>query len=138
MTAIDLERGEIEASDIAPREISTKDLHAKIKQKWEKIHFYSKDGQLIKVKTYPYPGISKRTEEFHLDNGKLVLAMIEDDATWGKGKEVLDKMYYFDNDRLIKELHMNEQQEYGIHSSDAEELRSEVFEYAAIHQGQPK
>lgn len=51
--SIDTKRTEIEAAADAPLEISTKDLREKVKQKWEKIHFYTYNDTIVRIKTYP-------------------------------------------------------------------------------------
>ncbi len=112
-------------------EISSEAMRPKVKQKWNKIHFYTMDGIVVRIKTYPYAEVSKRTEEFYLKDGNLVLAVIEDngEGTRGKDNESIDKMYYFQNGEMIKEVNGEEKEEYAIKQSDAEELLSEVKEY---------
>lgn len=134
VVTIDGKRAETEALTVAPVEISTKELRAKIKQKWSKIHFYVQNNEVVKIKTYPHESISKRTEEFYLQNSKLILAVIEDDGTGSKGKSKneLDRMYYFFNDNVINESKLNKESEHGIRNSDSEELLSEAKEYLEI------
>ena len=83
---IDKTRSEIESLQIAPVELSTESLREKIKQKWSKIHVYVQNGNVVKIKTYPYAGISKRTEEFYANKDGLLLVVIEDN-----GEETNDK-----------------------------------------------
>lgn len=130
---IDAKRAAIEANLMEPQIVLTTDYRAKLKQKWEKIHFYRSGDQVVRIKTYPYASISKRTEEFYLENGKVILAVIEDNGDGDKGKALdqLDKVYYFNNDKMIKELKKSEK-EYSIKDSDAEELLEEVAEYLEI------
>ncbi len=137
---INEQRATIEQSLGEPVVLLTEELKAKIKQKWSKIHFYTKDGSVVRIKTYPYAEISKRTEEFYLENGKLILAVIEDDGTGDKGKlmEDLDKMYYYYNDKLIKEKKQNDEQEFSVRNSDAEELLEEVAEYLELYASMEK
>jgi len=47
-------------------------------------------------------------------------------------KEKLDKMYYFDNEKVVKELKSNKEVEHSIRTSDAEELLAEFYEYVEI------
>lgn len=131
---IDQKRAEVEALTINPIEISTANLREKVKQKWHKLHFYAVDGNLLKVKAYPYSEITKRTEEFYADNNSLVLVVIEDNGEGAKGKDKteLDKMYYFQDGQLIQELKKNEAEEYTIKESDAEELLAEFNEYLEL------
>jgi len=131
---IDQKRSEIEKLTIPPIELSTKNLREKIKQKWSKIHFYVQNNQVIKIKTYPYPEITKRTEEFYASEKGLILVVIEDNGEGkkGKSKDQIDKMYYFDNGKLIKEINNKNEVEYALKESDALELLSEFNEYLDI------
>jgi hypothetical protein len=132
---IDDIRMEVESMEISPIEVSTSKMRPKIKQKWSKIHFYVKDGIVVKIKTYPYPEISKRTEEFYANASGLALVVIEDNGEGEKGKlkSEIDKMYYFSNGELIDELSQDEEEEYQIRDSDGEELLSEFNEYISIY-----
>lgn len=126
---------EISIKDLKPTEISTSGMREKIKQKWSKIHFYEKDGKVIRVKSYPYEKISERTEEFYFDNGALIAAVIEDKGSAPADKEYdnLDKIYYFYNNELISERNKTEEKEYSIKHSDGEELLQEAMEYLEIY-----
>jgi hypothetical protein len=132
---IDQIRADIEALELEAVEVTTSNLRAKTKQKWSKIHFYVKDGSIVKIKTYPYANLSKRTEEFYANEKGLVLAVIEDNGEGGKGKpkNELDKLYYFSGGILIKEINKEENTEYTIKESDAEELQSEFKEYLDVY-----
>ncbi|MDW8302851.1 MAG: hypothetical protein RML38_10315 [Bacteroidia bacterium] len=131
---IDKKRAEIESLNLKPVEITTSNLREKIKQKWSKIHYYVQEGRVVRIKTYAYPNISKRTEEFYLDDSNLILAVIEDDGQGpkGKSKEKLDKMYYYHNGKMIKEIKSSTEPEFSINQSDAAELLSECNEYLEI------
>jgi len=83
---IDSRRSQIESLSTEPIEISTASLRSTLKQKWSKILFYLEGSELVKIKTYPYPGISERTEEFYIDNSKLIFVEIEDNGSVEKGK----------------------------------------------------
>ena len=133
--AIDEKRTEIESSLGEPMVVSTKELRAKIKQKWEKIHFYTLDGKVVRVKTYPYAQISDRTEEFYFQDQELMLVVIEDDGLGDRGKasEEIDKRYYFQDGALIREIKSEEETEYTIKDSDAEELLAEAGEYLDVY-----
>ncbi len=111
-----------------PQTLSTDSLRSKIKQKWSKIHFYSKDGQVQRIKTYPHAQVSDRTEEFYFRDGELILAVIEDNGS-AKEAEMADKMYFFQGGELIGEENGAKEKEYAIKSSDAEELLQEAAEY---------
>jgi hypothetical protein len=137
---IDKLRAEIESFDIKPIEISTSTLREKIKQKWSKIHFYLKDSVIVKVKTYPHPSISKRTEEFYANKDGLLMVVIEDNGSAAKNqeKDMVDKMYYFNGDSLIKETNKGTESEYNVRNSDAEELMTEFKEYLDIYKKSKK
>ncbi|MCX8149639.1 hypothetical protein [Thermaurantimonas aggregans] len=115
-------------------ELLTENLREKIKQKWQKIHYYLDGNSVIRIKTYPYENISKRTEEFYFYDGKLILAIIrdsgvEDSEDRNKG---IDKMYYFNNDAVLKEVNLSDEKEFTIRESDGEELLSEAAEYLTL------
>lgn len=135
VSAIDEKRAEIEAMEIAPVEVLTETGREKVNQKWSKIHYYTEDGKTLKIKTYPHEGVSKRTEEFYMDNGELILVVIEDDGSGekGKSKESIDKMYYFNNGTVIQELKGNVENEYSVKDGDAEELIAEFKEYMELY-----
>lgn len=134
---INSQRAKIEATieKVKPIEIATNDLRAKVRQKWSNIHFYTNNGEVVRIKTYPHSQISTRTEEFYLNDGALMLAVIEDNGEGKRGKssESIDKMYYFNDGELIKEMHESKESEYSIKYSDAEELLVEVAEYLDIY-----
>ena len=135
---IDAQKAEIETQikEIKPTELKTTSLREQIKQKWEKVHFYTNaQGQVLRIKTYPYDKVSKRTEEFYFQNGKLMLAVIEDDGTGevGKAKENLAKLYYFNEGKSFQEINNSGETEYSIKESDAERLLEEANEYLTLH-----
>lgn len=138
VASIDQSRESIEtaAESITPVEVSTNELREQIKQKWKKIHFYSKDGKVIRVKTYPYNEISKRTEEFYFENGQLILAVIEDDgdgAMHGREKAEMSKMYYYKDGKQIYEVNKTSEEETSIRHSDGERLLQEAEEYLEVY-----
>lgn len=133
---IDNYRAEIESLPINPIEVSTENLREKIKQKWSKLHFYVRNGVVVKVKSYPYSEISKRTEEFYANGNGLLAVVVEDNGLGSKGKQKaeIDKLYYFSNGNPIKEVKKdNNESEYTIKQSDYEELISEFREYLDIY-----
>jgi hypothetical protein len=138
VSLIDDKRREIESTIGEGISLSTENMRAKVKQKWEKLHFYTLNDQLVRIKTYPYAEISKRTEEFYLQDGELILAVIEDNGEGERGKsnENIDKLYYFYKGNPLKEVHVNEKAEYTIKNLDFEELQAEVKEYVEAYQNQ--
>lgn len=139
---IDANREKIERLSIEAIELSTKGMREKIKQKWSKMHFYVQDGIVVKIKTYPYENISTRTEEFYAGADGLQMAVIEDHGEGPKGepKDKLDKIYYYNKGACIGEQKNNDESEYNIKHSDAEELLAEYNEYLEIykHSGSAK
>lgn len=135
---IDSLRSAIEALDMEALEIKSSELREKIRQKWSKLHFYIHKGEIVKIKTYPHPEVSKRTEEFYANNNALILVVIEDNGEGkkGKAKTELDKMYYFNNGDLFKEISNDKESEFGIRNSDAEELLAEFNEYLEVYKNQ--
>ena len=133
--SIDNTRDAIEKHTGDPIVMTTESLREKIKQKWEKIHFYTIEGQLVRVKTYPHATITDRTEEFYLDNEELILVVIEDNGLGdrGKSKDQLDRLYYFQNGELVMEQNRENDPEYTMRASDAEELLTELMEYMEIY-----
>lgn len=131
VTAIDNYRAEIEASLGEPVAVETTEMRAKVRQKWQAIHYYTNDGQVVRIKTYPHDSVSFRTEEFYLMDGELLLAVIEDNGTGekGKAKEAIDKMYYFHDGEPIRELKNAKEKEFSVRESDGEELLQEAREY---------
>ncbi|MCB0509248.1 MAG: hypothetical protein H6579_11025 [Chitinophagales bacterium] len=140
MAITDTKRLLIEGLTLEAYEVSTENLREKIKQKWSKIHFYVQNGLILKVKTYPYEGISNRTEEFYADESGLILVVIEDNGQGekGKAKDELDKMYYFHLDELVLELSKENEAEFSVRNGDAEELLAEFKEYQEIYQQMQK
>ena len=131
----DVTRKSIEAMLSQPVEVSTQNLREKIKQKWEKIHFYSQGGKVVRIKTYAYPSISSRSEEFYLENEQLILAVVKDRNEKGKSesKSELDKLYYYHDNKMVKELKNSTETEYTIKDSDGEELMQELKEYLEVY-----
>lgn len=135
LTAIDNYRDKVEMDISDPIEISTEDLRAKIQQKWDRIHFYELNGELVRIKTYPHEEITERTEEFYVKDGQLSLVVIEDDGSGERGKTEgdFDKAYYFHNNEAIKEKKDGEESEFSVKDGDSEELLAEFKEYMEIY-----
>ena len=138
--SINQKRTDIENNLGDPMMVATDGLSEKVKQKWSKFHFYTVDGNVVRVKTYPHEGISSRTEEFYVDNNMLILAVIEDDGLGERGKEIddLDKLYYYENNEFVIERHKEDEKEYSLRISDAEELMIEFKEYMDIYKENAK
>jgi hypothetical protein len=75
-----------------------------MKQKWEKFDAYYDGDKLVRLQVYPHKGISERTEEYYLMDGKLAFAFIQDKGPKMEGKDTGEpgKEFYFDNGNLIK------------------------------------
>jgi hypothetical protein len=133
---IDAERAKIEGNlkSLQKKTLPTKDLRAQIRQKWSKLDFYSGNGRVVRIKSYPYEQISHRTEEFYFRDGKLILAFIEDTGSQftGKSEKRDGKTYYFFNDAVIKEDNQTGEKETSIRTSDGERLLQEGQEYLTL------
>lgn len=75
-----------------------------MKQKWEKVDAYYEGDKLVRLQFYPHKGISERTEEFYVMDGKIAFAFIQDKGPKHEGKDMGEpgKEFYFDKDKLIK------------------------------------
>ncbi len=113
-------------------EIGKEKLRAKTRQKWEKLHFYQENGTVVRIKSYPYATISKRTEEFYFDNGKLVLVLIEDNGEEDKPNESEDKLYYFHEGEAFSEVSKGDEREFSTLKAEGEELMEEAQEYLEL------
>ncbi len=131
--AIDMEREKIENNlpSSQKKSLPTASLREQIKQKWSRIEFFTQNDQLVRIKTFPYEKVSQRTEEFYFQNGKLMIAFIEDDGLQriGKSEERTGKTYYYFEDAVIKEANQTNEKETSIRASDSERLLQEAKEY---------
>jgi hypothetical protein len=127
--ALENDRGEL-----MRKELKTDNLRAQVSQKWALLHFYFKDEQLVRVKTYPHGTVSARTEEFYFENENLIAAVIEDNGLAETGEKQVedDKAYYFFEGELVKEINNSKEGETSIKESDAERLLQEAKEYQEI------
>ncbi|MEO7917737.1 MAG: hypothetical protein ABIR16_08850 [Dokdonella sp.] len=136
ISSITKERLSIEArkDQLTKQEVSTTKLNERIKQKWSKLDFYSENGKLVRIKSYPHPNISTRTEEFYFRDGQLILAYVEDDGTKPEAGAVhtKGKEYYYANGRFVAERNLSGEKEHGIRNSDEEGLEAEALEYHEI------
>ena len=136
MNTIDNKRLEIEnqLDQIDRIVVETDSLRAKIKQKWSRIHFYLIDGKVVRIKTYPYPEISERTEEFYFNEGDLILVTIEDNGLGKPGKEKgqIDKMFYFHQGFFLTEYSASKERNHGVIKFEGEELMQEAQEYLSL------
>jgi hypothetical protein len=90
---------------LTKKEVILKDSKATedTKQKWEKVEGYFDGGKLLRLQVYPHKGISTRTEEFYIMDGKMVFAFIQDgEKHEGQDMGEPGKEFYFDNDKLVK------------------------------------
>lgn len=84
--------------------LKTANVSENTKQKWERMDTYSEGDKLVRIMLYPHKGVSERTEEFYLKDGKLVFAFIQDIGPKHEGNDTGEpgKEFYFDNGVLIK------------------------------------
>jgi hypothetical protein len=132
---IDARHKQIESqlANIQPIQTSTNGLREQIHQKWSAINAYMLDNQIVRIITVPHTNITNRTEEFYFDNGKLILALIQDKGPGtDPAKEQSSKSYYFNDDQVIKEINNSSETEYSIRNSDGERLLQEAREYMQI------
>ena len=89
------------------------------KQKWEKFDAYYDGDKLVRLQVYPHKGISERTEEYYLMDGKLVFAFIQDKGPKNEGKDKGEpgKEFYFDNGKLIKYVNNTGREEANLDES---------------------
>lgn len=74
-----------------------------IKQKWSELGVFSEGDKIIRLMLYPHKGATERSEEFYLQNGKLVFVFIQNiEKHEGKDTGEPGLEIYFDNDKLIK------------------------------------
>ncbi|MGB4857845.1 MAG: hypothetical protein WBP11_00805 [Dokdonella sp.] len=136
IASITQERIAIEArkDQLTRKEMSTEKLNERIKQKWSKLDFYSDNGKLLRIKSYPHPNISTRTEEFYFRDGQLMLAYVEDDGTRPEAGAVhtKGKEYYYSAGHFVAERNLSGEKEHGIRNSDEEGLEAEALEYQNI------
>jgi len=78
--------------------------NASVKQKWAKMDVYSDSSGIRKIKLYPHPGISERSEEFYYDNGRMFFTFIADSGLHSENNDegTAGKEFHFINDKLIR------------------------------------
>lgn len=120
--------------------VPTDKLEERIKQKWSKLEFYSRNGQVQRIKSYPHDGISTRTEEFYFRDGQLIFAYIQDNGVHSEagGQHTTGKEYYYDEGRFVAERNLSGEKEYSIRHSDEERLEAEAMEYVDIFESYRK
>jgi len=93
--------------------------NASVKQKWSKMDVYSDSSGIRKIKLYPHPGISERSEEFYYDNGRMFFIFIADSGLHNENDDegTAGKEFHFINDKLIR---------YDDKSGDKEETNREA------------
>lgn len=135
--AITKQRQAIEArkEELSRNELSTESMREQIKQKWSKLDYYADGGEVLRIKTYPYEGVSTRTEEFYFQEGELIYAIIEDNGVEStEAEEQEGKVYYYWKGTFIEERNNSGEEEEGIRNSDEERLESEAMEYLDLYQ----
>ena len=125
---------EAKIHDIKPIEITSEYLRDKIRQKWSKIHIYTENGVILRIKSYPYETISDRCEEFYFYEGKLAMVVMENDGDWTQSQDVskLDKVFYFENGKLIFEK--GGASPYNSLEDMSHELIQEAVEYTHLYE----
>lgn len=74
-----------------------------LKQKWEKMDAYYEGDKVVRIQLYPHKGVSERTEEFYIMDGKLIFVFIQDKGPKHEGADMGEpgKEMFFYNDKLI-------------------------------------
>jgi hypothetical protein len=85
-------------------ELNGDKIKESIKQKWERLEAYYDGDRLVRMQLYPHKGLSERTEEFYIREGKLAFVSIQDKGPKHEGSDTGEpgKEIYFDNGKLIK------------------------------------
>lgn len=81
------------------------DVNASIRQKWEKMDVYlDSTGLVRRIKLYPHPGISKRSEEYYYDASGLFFVYISDTGaeTENNDEGKPGKEFHFHDGKLIE------------------------------------
>jgi hypothetical protein len=141
VSAIDAKRKAIEGrlDGMTRKTLPTTGLREQIKQKWSKVDFYVDAGQVARIKTYPHPQVSTRTEEFYFDGGQLIYAYIEDkglDDRERGGTHNKGKAYYYWQGKFVTEKNWSGEPERSIRQSDEERLEQEALEYLELYKQQ--
>ncbi|HMK05018.1 MAG TPA: hypothetical protein VK489_12530 [Ferruginibacter sp.] len=78
--------------------------NASLKQKWAKMDVYSDSSGIRKIKVYPHPGVSQRSEEFYFDDGKMFFTFIADSGLHKENYDegIAGKEFHFLNGKLIR------------------------------------
>ncbi|MDD5360728.1 MAG: hypothetical protein PHN88_01240 [Ignavibacteria bacterium] len=121
-------------------DIKTSNASEDTKQKWEKFDAYYDGDKLVRIQVYPHKGISERTEEYYLMDGKLVFVFIQDKGSKNEGKDSGEpgKEFYFDNGNLIKFVNNTGREELNPEESKImyeSKLQIEVTELIAVLNG---
>lgn len=138
VASINAKRDAIERrlESLARKTLPTSGLREQIKQKWSKIDFYVDGNAVVRLKTYPHPGVSTRTEEFYFDGGQLIYANIQDrgvDAHERGGAHAAGKEYYYAQGKFVAERNQSGESEHTIRHSDEERLEQEAMEYLQLY-----
>lgn len=106
-------------------EISTDSMNARIRQKLGKLACYSKNGNLLRIKSYPHAQVSSRTEEFHFRDGEVIFAYIEVDGMHGEGNDVhtKGKEFYCNDGQFVAIRNMSGDSERSVRNSDSQSFR---------------
>jgi hypothetical protein len=74
-----------------------------LKQKWERMDAYFEGDKVVRIQLYPHKGVSERTEEFYIMDGKLIFVFIQDKGPKHEGADMGEpgKEMFFYNDKLI-------------------------------------
>ncbi|MEZ5963147.1 MAG: hypothetical protein R3F56_04795 [Planctomycetota bacterium] len=137
VASIEAKRDAIEkrVDSLARKTLPTTGMREQIKQKWSKIDYYVDGNTVLRVKTYPHPDVSSRTEEFYFDGGQLIYACVQDHGAQMKergGAHSEGREYYYSNGKFVTEHNHSGEAERTIRHSDEERLEQEALEYVEV------
>jgi len=93
-TKADLEKGTLDLTA----------ARAKISQDWQKLDFYQRGDEVVRIKTYPIAEKGEKTEEFYFLDDELVFALIESsgsEKTSMDDEETGEAFYYNDGELIV-------------------------------------
>ena len=96
---VEVERSKLEQIEYFVNVEDVPEIYAK----WDRIHFYHDNGELLRVKTYPHQGNGDRSEEFYYKNNSLYMVVIEEHGAdlIGRSSSFEGRRYYFKSGELF-------------------------------------
>jgi len=90
-------------SELEKGTIDLTTARAKISQEWQKLDFYKKGDEVVRIKTYPIAEQDEKTEEFYFIDNQLVFALVESKGNERSTMEdeTSGMAFYYDEGQLI-------------------------------------